>query len=317
LEIAILSKKALLQQGTSMLKSWRHGNVPLDYSCAFEKKNKLSMEDFVNKFFPTDSIPTTKHANQHYMHFSTDIPVSEHPREYSQDISYKFNSHGYRCDEFVQSDKFKIMSIGCSNTFGVGVPVNKRFSYIFGEINKTEFLDWNVALPGQSCDYIGRMVSILVPILKPDCLIVHFPSFARREYFDFYGRKLDYHPYYNTREMYVLKLFKNIDELVSDYEDVSNFLINYNLVRSICLLNKIPFVYSIQESYLEIYKAISKKCDEELCVYEMEGIDSARDDTHPGVRSHYKHGVKLYDKYISIYKNDNTEKIEVMEESQE
>jgi hypothetical protein len=58
-------------------------------------------------------------------------------------IDYHYNSSGYRCSEF--NDQ-KIMILGCSETFGYGLPVEKTWPYILSEKMNMDYV--NLAKPG-------------------------------------------------------------------------------------------------------------------------------------------------------------------------
>lgn len=45
------------------------------------------------------------------------------------DVEYKFNSDGFRCDEFSAPSDIPIMFVGCSVTEGIGLPIEETWSY--------------------------------------------------------------------------------------------------------------------------------------------------------------------------------------------
>ena len=44
-----------------------------------------------------------------------------------KDFSYHFNTHGYRAPDFSPCHGLRMLSIGCSNVFGVGLPSEAIF----------------------------------------------------------------------------------------------------------------------------------------------------------------------------------------------
>ena len=159
----------------------------------------LKLNSFIGQFFPANQLPINrKLCNLRLKYFNTDIESRQIQTEYNADIEYLFNSHGFRSKEFDDRGNFNVLSVGCSVTFGIGIPADKRYSRIFcDKIEKDtgkRVVDWNMAMPGESIDYIARIVLLSLSVLKPDVLITNFPSLARREFFDVQGRRVDYRP---------------------------------------------------------------------------------------------------------------------------
>jgi hypothetical protein len=86
-------------------------------------------------------------------------------------ITYKFNSEGFRCNEFDQS--LGIITIGCSFTAGVGLPLDSIWPTMVG--NELGLSVWNLGIGGASmdtcfrllCNYIDRLNSQYVLLLTP------------------------------------------------------------------------------------------------------------------------------------------------------
>jgi len=105
-----------------------------------------------------------------------------HPSLKPDDILYRFNSKGYRCGEFSQPsnpDTLKVVSIGASEVFGVGLPVAKTFPQLFCDklekVYGCETINWNLGVSGTSADYISRVLFSALPVLKPDIVLIVFP----------------------------------------------------------------------------------------------------------------------------------------------
>jgi len=86
-------------------------------------------------------------------------------------ITYQFNSQGFRCNEFDHS--LGIITIGCSFTAGVGLPLTDIWPTIVG--NKLGLSVWNLGIGGASMDtcfrllyhYIDRLNAQYVLLLTP------------------------------------------------------------------------------------------------------------------------------------------------------
>jgi hypothetical protein len=83
------------------------------------------------------------------------------------DISYKFNSYGFRSDEF--SHDPGIVFLGCSYTVGVGLPVESTWSHIVS--TKLNLKRYNLGIGGASNDTAFRLGHHWIPQLQPKLVI--------------------------------------------------------------------------------------------------------------------------------------------------
>ena len=92
-------------------------------------------------------------------------------------FTYKFNSHGFRCNEF--SDDPTIMFLGASSTVGVGLPID----YIWPEVisKNLNMRCANLAIGGSSCDTAFRLCHGWIDIIKPHLVIFFGPPSGRLE----------------------------------------------------------------------------------------------------------------------------------------
>ena len=79
------------------------------------------------------------------------------------EIHYKFNSHGFRTDEF--GDKAEVLCFGCSFTMGTGIHAKDTWPSQLE--HKTGFKTTNLGLAGSSNDTVFRLASHYLPLLKP------------------------------------------------------------------------------------------------------------------------------------------------------
>jgi hypothetical protein len=103
------------------------------------------------------------------------------------DFFYKFNSLGFRSDEFDNTADIKILYAGCSVTEGTGLPVNRIWgSFLNDQISKETnklIKFFSVARGGSSIDTIVRYAYTAIEHtdFKPDFVYFMFPSILRRE----------------------------------------------------------------------------------------------------------------------------------------
>ena len=92
-------------------------------------------------------------------------------------IKYKFNSHGFRCDEFTNINN--AVFLGCSHTAGVGLPVENTWPYfVIKELNLTCY---NLAIGGGSNDLAFRISYHYLERLRPKMVFLLSPEPARIE----------------------------------------------------------------------------------------------------------------------------------------
>lgn len=91
-------------------------------------------------------------------------------------ITYEFNSHGFRCDEFKEDS---IMFLGCSFTCGIGLAQHMMWPEILSaRLNKHCS---NLGLGGSSPDTAFRMCLGYIDTIKPRMVIYLEPPIGRIE----------------------------------------------------------------------------------------------------------------------------------------
>lgn len=82
-------------------------------------------------------------------------------------FTYKFNSFGFRCEEFVDTDY--IMFLGCSVTQGIGLPNESIFPNLVA--NQLKLRCANLAVHGTSADTAFRLAETWIDKIKPKIVI--------------------------------------------------------------------------------------------------------------------------------------------------
>lgn len=83
-------------------------------------------------------------------------------------ITYKFNSHGFRADEFGSTDP-SVVFIGCSHTLGMGLPVESTWAHIVS--TALTLKNYNLGVGGASNDTAFRLAYYWINQLNPDLVI--------------------------------------------------------------------------------------------------------------------------------------------------
>jgi hypothetical protein len=145
---------------------------------------------------------------------------------------YSYNELGFRGDS-IKKDGFKVMSIGCSNTIGVGVNDDETWSSQFCKLI-TNGVDMNFGMPGRSSDYVSRCLLTFFDSIKPNLVLIMYPNPVRRE---FYTKNNHIVPFMPTNSWGYLKetedgvsIQKNLIEIQNDNEDFVNWYKNHLLV---------------------------------------------------------------------------------------
>ena len=209
------------------------------------------------------------------------------------DISYCYNSNGFRCDEFNIESSIRIVFLGCSMTEGIGIRKEETWAYqllenIKQDTNK-DIPYWNLGLGGCGCDSITRSLYHYHDKLKPQIVFGFFPEF-RKETFSFRYSD-DWTPITATiknnkeiRENYLLWDIRNIA-----YENEKNFsfikimLEKYN---SIMIWQAWGEYYPYDFEYQIKTKFIFDKL--------------ARDKMHTGATNHKKFADAIYAEYREL-----------------
>ncbi len=104
---------------------------------------------------------------QHFADLGWDKPDS---------ITYKINRYGFRCNEFKTGVK-SIVALGCSYTFGTGLPVETTWSYLVAKSLNLEC--YNLAWGGTSADTCFMTARYWIPVLRPELVVMAAPPVDR------------------------------------------------------------------------------------------------------------------------------------------
>lgn len=94
-------------------------------------------------------------------------------------ITYKFNSHGFRCAEF--DDGPYLLTLGCSYTMGIGLPVETTWPELLAK--QLGLKCANLAWGGYSADSCYRLAEYWISKLMPQYVCMLVPPRNRVELF--------------------------------------------------------------------------------------------------------------------------------------
>lgn len=163
-------------------------------------------------------------------------------------FTYKFNSHGFRCDEF--SNKKSIMFLGCSHTFGTGNPVEKIWPTLVARNLGLKCV--NLGISASSNDTAFRLGHHYIPQLKPKIVIWLSTDISRLELHTVDDR-IEAHGLWTSDGGNFLSNW-----LANPTNGEMNFIKNYLALESICKSNGVKF---LERSIYQIRHAVEEEKD--------------------------------------------------------
>lgn len=260
----------------------------------------------VSEFLPTDGLPNTIYSGRSETRW-LDLDWHEeyrarggHPVYSENDITYAFNKHGYRCEEFDAAADIRMVSVGCSYVMGIGLPRHRLFHEQFAarlqSYSGRTIVNWNLALPGASNDYICRLVLLATSCLRPQIVVVNFTHAGRREYASLANRLVPYNPGVRVDDRIGREICSHFDALSSPIDDQLNLFRNYKAIEA--LLRDRTWIFSAIRS--EAFEAVSSHMDQEHFAGCLETTDLARDYAHPGPLSHDNLFTSYWDRFLEL-----------------
>jgi len=146
--------------------------------------------DMINfKGFPSHEGPyeVRWHGSDSEENFKNNVEGTTKSEYLESSFSYLINSHGMRCKEFDDIDFTKptLVAIGCSFTFGTGIPQEAIWCEVLAAKLRSDGIDVqlvNLSAIGASFDFLTRIISVTKHLLKDADLIFGFlPDLTRTE----------------------------------------------------------------------------------------------------------------------------------------
>ena len=150
-------------------------------------------------------------------------------------IEYKFNSHGFRADEFEENAN-SILFLGCSFTLGTGLTYEHTWPHLVSQ--EFGLKNYNLGISGGSNDSAFRLGNHYIPKLKPSVVVFAGTGFDRLDIVDDDVITLRYNwvPKYLDNDFYK-------DWITYRENGELNWKRNYLALKYICQRYSIPYVY--------------------------------------------------------------------------
>ena len=199
-------------------------------------------------------------------------------------ISYKLNSHGFRCEEF--GNDRHLIALGCSYTMGIGLPVESIWPSLVGQALNLPVA--NLSWGGSSVDTSFRLLRYWIRELNPRAVMILIPPKERLEVVldkicnetgkpraeVFMSHSLSEH--YNPNDVYFNNYFMQVENQILNREK------NILAMRALCNEFEVPFFVQNTETTM---------------TRSREDIGYARDYLHGGPKIHRE----IADKFIEDY----------------
>jgi hypothetical protein len=260
----------------------------------------------INHMLPTEGLPASGYpagAVQAWMEVDNLEGYRKrggHPVYGEHDVVYRFNSLGYRSAEFDSDAEVRIVAIGCSYVFGLGLAQDDLFHERFAariraDLSKSAVV-WNLGKVSVSNDYVSRLLHFAVSRLDPHVVLINFTHTARREYVSVQNRDVNYIPSWSPSDDVGRDIFGHFSALSSPYDDQLNFFKNYKAVE--LLLAERCWLYS--NFHRQEIEPVAAHMDLGRYVGSLPRVDRARDGSHPGPESHKILAGLFWDKFVEI-----------------
>jgi hypothetical protein len=221
-------------------------------------------------------------------------------------ITYRTNAQGWRSREIVPtSPNKKIMFVGCSFTMGIGVPYEEVWTSVatqqIEESLGGPIEQHNFGYGAHGNDFFAMVVHQVLPILKPDLLVVLFTDLSRRTLFQQFGHRLPLLPSYvpdDNRAVHEAYL-----RLQSDPGDFLDFVRQHIFIDAVASVNRTPWVWQANGPHVlphsgqvAKYVRTDNMIDCDFPAYGRAATDEtmkrdyARDGMHPGPRANQTFG---------------------------
>lgn len=205
--------------------------------------------------------------------------------------TYTYNELGFRGDS-PKKEGFKIMSIGCSYTEGIGVNDWETWPHYFSKLIPNG-VDLNFGCAGRSNDYIVRCLHTYYDLIKPDLVLIYYTLTQRKE---FYTNNGCVEPFMPTSAWDFMetdggsRIHKNLVENQNKYDDfINNWYKNHLFIKYFLETKKCNWVWNGTNS--TPYHIENNRFDGDGPYVE----DYAVDNIHPGPITNKKYAYALYE----------------------
>jgi hypothetical protein len=228
-------------------------------------------------------------------------------------VKYSLNNYGHRSDDFKTLEGHNILFAGCSQTFGIGLPDNFRWSKILhNRLKKDSEAFYCLSFPGAGFDKIvHNILKFCNEFGNPNSIFICFADYTRQIVFDKEENKL-------IGKIFIDYKTGNIKQDCLPEDLMFKAQMAYRVLEIYCFQNNINLVStswsgetSKRMSYIfpKTFKSFSKndKINKHLEDIVMQKNDKeykdllffARDGHHSGILENYHMSDFLFNSYLT------------------
>lgn len=278
---------------------------------------KFYYNGFGNTFFLNylynDFLTNTPVAGQSGFFYGQDNYLNNNSKILETDttIKYEINSHGFRCDEFTDPSN-NFLFAGCSETFGLGLPNEYRWSYLFNKTTGSNYF-YDLSVPASSIYMIvNNVVNYLKNIGKPKGIFIMFPDLFRMPNFILYRENsylltnfvkpelIDQNSLYSLTPKHISINSINVLEFICELMDIDLLWSTWDIDFNKEILENNLHV-DIFKNYINVLDNVNYK-DIDKNDFELYG-DIARDRVHFGAHTHFMFS-KVFEKEYKALINE-------------
>lgn len=206
--------------------------------------------------------------------FIPDVSVKNvHPEEDIFHVDYNHNSDGFRSPEFDKlNNEKKVLFLGCSHTYGVGLPEEYRFSNILSE--KINYKFANISSPGDSVmSQVRKAFWYFRNYGNPKTIICIFPIFRMESPLVWYKNEkstyvshdpinkpnymIENHYFEHNRFKKYAKAPYDLEDVLSQEASIFYSYLYIDILDQYCSSNNINLVWSIWQNQ-QLFDEITK-----------------------------------------------------------
>jgi lysophospholipase L1-like esterase len=146
-----------------------------------------------------------------------------HFKQYPYPITYKYNSRGFRDQEWPHSvDELKnaIWCVGDSFTVGVGSALEHTWPWLLQKQTSRRVI--NVSMDGASNNWISRKVKDILQQIQPRHIVIHWSYFHRREHSNATLNDEDRRAQYLPNELNSTQTLNNFEFCIDQIQQYKN-----------------------------------------------------------------------------------------------
>ena len=193
----------------------------------------------------------------------------------TQSITYQYNSNGHRCINIDELPEDYILFTGCSHTEGIGLQLEKTYSYLVAQHFKKAYYNLSIGGCGPDLTMINILGFLSKAKHKPKLVVIQWPNFNR------------FYKVIDTHVAYLLSFYTP-----SKQDEFYSFLLKENypylqniFYRQVILQNLRNYgINNIIESN-DVYNINKHEDDTVKAVFGAQFVDKARDLCHGGIES--------------------------------